>query len=184
MALTQQSNLSEQAIANLVEQFRQSTKLQQLIAVYVRQLQDLEDSAFSILNETNISNAVGAQLDNIGSIIGEGRFGRSDADYRLAIKARIILNISSGQIESIIAILRALLGTVTVQITEYFPARFIASVITPIVIDPEGLVVIKNAVRSAKPAGVFCEVGFQTANPFTFDIGPGFDLGEYATTVA
>lgn len=101
-----------------------TTNLQKWIVTYTNQIQDLEQAFFQLINERTVDAAVGAQLDGVGSIVGEQRFGRNDPDYRVAIKGRIRLNKSNGTIEDIIAVLRSQIAK-TVRITEdSFPAHF------------------------------------------------------------
>ena len=60
------------------------------------------------LQQRVVGVAVGAQLDVLGRIVGEARLGDPDANYRLRIKAGILLNVSSGTPEELLAIFRLL----------------------------------------------------------------------------
>jgi hypothetical protein len=101
------------------------TDLQKLIAIYIQQIQELETMWFELINERTMDTAVGVQLDGLGDIVGEERFGRNDDDYRVAIKGRIRLNLSNGTAEDIVAVIRSQLGEYTVELSEdSFPAHF------------------------------------------------------------
>lgn len=45
-----------------------------------------------VFDSFNLDNAVGVQLDTIGSFVGSDRIGLSDDDYRVLIKFKIIVN--------------------------------------------------------------------------------------------
>lgn len=174
----------EEALGNLLEQFQDSAQLKKLLEIYIRQISDLENAFEQLQTErTDIATSVGAQLDGIGSIIGEARQGRDDADYRIALNNRIALNLSTGTREDIITVMLGVLGQSTnVQITEYFPAAFEALIEDAVMIgfDPTQ---VQTFVSSARPAGVRGIVRFENAGAFRFDVGPGYDVGLYAGAV-
>lgn len=184
MSYEKKDNHVEEGLSKLISQFRKKPKILALTTVYIQQLQELEDALSDLLTETNLGNAVGIHLDNIGAIVGELRLGRSDSQYRIAISARILLNTSNGTIEDVIAL--AIASTeilLTIEITEYFPASFnarIVEVIDPLVVDTDAIAAI---ISSGKPGGVGGHLDFfeGTGTPFQFDgpTGSGFDEGEY-----
>lgn len=184
MSLTKKTTHVTEALANLIEQFKDKENLRDLIEIYVNQLQLLENTLDDVLKLTDeIDAAFGQQLDNLGQIVGEERFGRTDAQYRLAIKTRILINLSSGTSEELIAIVETIIGTSpTVAITEAFPASFDITIDTQITDGrTAGL-----AVASSKPAGVGSSFRwFEGANEFRFDTaGQGFDQGELGEAIS
>lgn len=188
MSIKQKVNHVEEAQANLVAQFREKPNLEALVASYVEQIQQLENVFFELLNrrslpkikigDREVESSFGAQLDGLGSIVGEARQSRTDDAYRLAIGARIVLNLANGTPEDIIRLIRALVGDKQVEIIESFPAHFEAIVNDPI--DVDGFRV-STFVQSAKPAGVRGIFHWhQTSHPFGFEGDPeafGFDDG-------
>lgn len=126
----------EEALAQLAQQFHDKPNIAALLAAFIEQIQDLEDVLVSLHDLRNIDVASDTQLDGIGLIVGEGRGGRDDPSYRSAIRARISLNNSSGTIEELIALARAIVGLVDVQFTDYYPAGFELTVIDPVTPDP------------------------------------------------
>ena len=60
------------------------------------QFQALEDAAQGLLALLNLTDAIGAQLDLIGRIVGQPRAGLDDDTYRLYLQARIAANRSDG----------------------------------------------------------------------------------------
>lgn len=179
MALEQITEHVQEALNNLLAQFKGKPKIAGLITSYVNQIQDLEDVFFQLLIDRWLDNAEGVQLDGFGSIVGQAREGKNDDDYRLAIKAKIQLNLSEGTTEDIIDILRAALGLFTVEVVEYFPAAFTAELVEPLdpSTNPNVLAVILNSGRSA---GVKSVLLFKVADPFQYDTGLGYDEGHYA----
>lgn len=90
------------AIKNLYLQFQNSPNLTAFVTSYAIQVAELETEAVRLWVYCTLPYAADAQLDLLGKIVGEGRAGRSDADYRIAIAARIKINKTSGKIEDII----------------------------------------------------------------------------------
>ena len=179
MTLIEKLDHLREALGNLVTQFQGKPHIAGLITSYVNQIQELEAVFFQLLVDRWLDNAVGAQLDGFGSIVGEVREGREDLAYRTAIKARIILNLSQGLTEDIIALLRGVAGEVTVEVTDYYPAGFIARITDPI--NPAEVDVSKLGaiLDSGRAGGVHGQVTYHVTGPFRFDSGPGFDVGKY-----
>jgi len=183
MTITKNDNHEQDALDTRIEFFKNKVRFGDLLTSYVGEVQELETAFFQILDDTNLDTAQNQQLDDLGSIVGEERFGRDDTQYRAAIATRILLNLSGGTIEDIIGLIRGLVGDVQVQIREYFPASFIAEILDPIdplLIDPT---IIGNLVKSGKGGGIGGITAFHVANPFQFDSGLGYDLGAYGGAI-
>lgn len=92
-------------LAQLMDQYAESPILRAWICSALAELQGAEDDTAALRQEVlSIPDAIGAQLDIIGRIVGEPRGGRSDASYRLALRVRVQANKSNGRIEELIAI--------------------------------------------------------------------------------
>lgn len=91
------------AISRLLWQFQgdHQPNFQAVASAFARQLNELE-TAFAALQDLTIDTETGAQLDGDGTIVGEVRAGRTDADYRAAIKARIQINRGNGRPEDVL----------------------------------------------------------------------------------
>ena len=182
MDYSKKTNHVKEGLANLISQFSGKVKIEAVLGIFLSKIQELEDVYSDLLTETTIDNSVGQQLDNIGSIVGEARLGRTDEPYRTAIKARIGLNTSAGIIEDIISIAISVANAdVTIEITEYFPASFVARIVEPI--DPSVTDTDKIAefIKSGRPTSVNGHLEFAVAGAFQFD-GPassGFDEGKF-----
>ena len=110
------------AVARVVEQYRDADNLKGLIGLGADRTQELESVFYAVLTETDLDTAEGDNLDGIGEIAGEPRLGRSDTEYRDAIKERIGLNRSSGQPEVIIEFIISETGATRVVWQEDYPA--------------------------------------------------------------
>jgi len=153
MAIAYKDNHATEALANLVSQFQGKTYLAGVLTAFVNQIQELENVCFELLSQRWLDNAEGAQLDGFGSIVGEAREGRTDDDYRLAIQARILLNLSSGTPEDIIALARALTDGSSVLLAQYFPAYFTVEILEPLA-SAAIAEKIASFIEEASPAGV------------------------------
>lgn len=173
----------DEGLDNLIAQFEDSPRIASLLTTFLDQIQQLEDAFSEILTETTVEASTGQQLDALGSIVGEPRSGRNDLQYSTALRARLILNVSEGTPENIIALIRAIAGDVTVQVFESYPASFLATIVDPI--DPTEVDVtqIGSLVASGRPAGVEGVLTFGVIPAFRYDAGPGFDEGKYGGSV-
>jgi hypothetical protein len=72
-----------------------------------------------------LDTAEGAQLDNLGDIVGEPRKGRADDLYRIWIRARIAVNRGNGKVSDVLKVARLVVGEGPVinYITRY-PAAY------------------------------------------------------------
>jgi len=92
-------------------QFDNSTKLRALIGAIVGPpgcgtwgLQEIECVAEDVLEDRWLDRAGGAQLDGIGAILGEPRVYANDDDYRAILEMKILINVSKGEPETLIAV--------------------------------------------------------------------------------
>lgn len=183
MSLTISTEHVETALTRILYQFKDKPKFEAFITAFVQQFQDIEDVIGQLLTDRQIDTATGENLNILGRIVGQPREGRTDANYRLWIKARIQINRSSGRSEEIYNVLRLITGFLAVgdfQIEELdYPASFFLT-ITPALgsMDPQIIYDIVNEMRSACVAfGILYHI---TDPVFAFDVGPGFDQGHLA----
>lgn len=90
-------------------------------AGFLYEMRDIEEEAMLYLNTLNIDNMEGDWLDEIGALVGEPRFNKSDEKYKLFIKARIIANSSYGRLNELHDALDLVLGSESTEnyIQEY-----------------------------------------------------------------
>jgi hypothetical protein len=151
MTLIAQNTDHESATARLIEHFTKPN-LVALLASYLEQVQDLENAAFEVLLERIIDNAVGVQLDVLGTIVGQPRTDPDDERYRSLIRGKIAANKSRATPPDVLAIARALLlpGGETFAIREEPPAQMRIRVIDPLVsLDADLLFLMLNKSRAA-----------------------------------
>ncbi len=110
MSLTQRTDHVTLGQGRLLEVL-QRPNMKALLGVYLTQIQELENVLFGVFVDFVIDDATGEQLDLIGRIVGQSRNGRVDDVYRTWLKARILVNRSSGTLPELIAIVRLLVGT-------------------------------------------------------------------------
>lgn len=110
------------ALSRLASQFENSPKLRALLAAIVGPLHTIESNADDLREKRWIDTAQGAQLDGLGAIVGENREGRSDEDYRDAIRFRVFINVSKGTPPDVIRALDYITKSDDVQYMESWPA--------------------------------------------------------------
>lgn len=175
------------ALDRLITQYKGATNLQGIITAIVKPLNDLEAGIQEMDTLRYLPDAVGAQLDLIGRIVGiEREPGQSDGDYLLRIYAQIKINTSEGQPEQAIQVFQLFTGAAQVRLFEMFPARVqIQSAYSPP--DQATADVIINAVDRTLPAGVATEgfVSYDPSVPFGYQgilmPNAGYGTGKYAT---
>lgn len=109
----------------LTGEFQDSPKLKALVAAMVGPLTDIETESEALRTERWIDTAIGVQLDGCGAIVGEARLGRTDDEYRRAIKYRVFVNTSTGTPRDVIYGLRYLTQPTDCQYLEAYPATAI-----------------------------------------------------------
>jgi len=164
------------AIGKLVQQFKGKPKIEAFLSAFIEQIQELEEVFYQLATERGIDGE-GAQLDGLGSIVGEARQGRSDVLYRAAILKRIGINISAATTEDVLEIM-TLFDPDTYELIEYQPATFWVRKASGTTNPLEFLALLQGI----KSSGV--KVGFQYAevdedNVFSFASG---DVEETSTT--
>lgn len=108
----------------LIEFFKESN-LKEILRIENIQLNEIENIAFEFFTELWLDNAEGEQLDVLGIHLDWDRNGRTDEQYRSQLKAKAKINVSSGEPEAIISIIRDLFGALDVKYIPNYPAGFI-----------------------------------------------------------
>lgn len=116
------------AFERLAEQFKDKTKLKQLICSYVEECQELETVLQDLKFKRSLLTAKGAQLDIIGEILDVTRDvlfdPADDEEYRRRLIIQTIVYRSAGQPEKIIQLFKELTGASFVKYKEFYPASF------------------------------------------------------------
>lgn len=171
-----------QALARLIEQYKGSTNIENIIKAIVPQTQDQEPVLDDLQKLRFLGTATGEQLDGIGRILDTPRAGLDDVNYRTILTVKISENFSEGTIDNVAGIFSALMVAAKVQVDEIFPAAFRLTAIDALPLLP--LANVRISITRAKPAGVGIEALIEApAIPFVFDGDPdglGFDDGEFS----
>lgn len=148
-------------------------------------IQQLENTWMALLTERRIDNAVGAQLDLLGKMVGQKREGRDDDIYRRFIRARIATNNSDGLVEDEIKVTKLVLDDESVYVhVRPVGTATIAVTLEDGVIDYAIAEIVYEFAQAAAGAGVRVLVEYWPdveANLFTFaafagqaQLGKGF----------
>ncbi len=86
------------------------TNVELLLSALIPGWQDLDDVAQATIVGRQIDDAVGAQLDVLGELVGIARTTDDDDAYRRYIRTQIGINRSRGTTNDIVAVVRLALG--------------------------------------------------------------------------
>lgn len=89
-------SVSDRAVALLPSRSAQGTNTPGIVRALGVPLQALEDEALAVLAANLLDNAEGERLEFWGAVVGLAREGRSDVDYRAAIRLEVRVNRSEG----------------------------------------------------------------------------------------
>lgn len=172
---------AEEALARIPRYLSEAPRFRALLESLVEQAQEIEVSLQALLSDTSIDNAVGDALDQIGAVVGQPRKGLADEIYRVLIRAKILVNKSSGTIPELLAIfLVAAEGGVVVK--DGGNALVVVSLLQAAQ-DADLIPFFLAFLREAKVAGVRAILEWIEVPPeeaFRYDVGPGYDEGHYA----
>lgn len=159
---------AERAAQNLTEFFRKPRNSAIMLAAG-GEAQEAEDAAWQLYNAFDLETATGPVLDKLGALVGELRSGRTDEDYAAAIRARILVNSSTGRQEDLLAVAAALIpGYDSILLIEEYPAHFTISISGDwgaVTVDTVG-----RMLRQAKAAGVgMLGIKVETADTMIWD---------------
>lgn len=149
---------------------------------------DLVIAMHQVLTLRSVDNALGAQLDVLGRIVGRPRNGITDDEvYRRLVRAQISANKSDGTNADILTIARLVVADpdATFVLRNEGAAGFVLAV-GGIALDEDIAAVLLELLLRATSGGVRLLLEYATSPPedvFRFDSGPGFDVGHYATAV-
>lgn len=137
-----------------------------------QQSADMATALGQLDTERRLVNAFGAQLDVLGSIVGEAREGDLDDEYRPRISAKILLNNSSGAAEELYAIFALIKpATASMALYNYANASFVFR-LDNAAIDATQAARLASFLRRGRGAGIRGIFQWSPALPadtFTFD---------------
>ena len=142
--------------------------------------QMLEDPLFGFIVGWNVNLVSGKALDVFGNIVGEARQGLDDATYKRFVQARIRANVAEGTRDELIEIYALLMAADDVRYFDLPPAAFALQAQRPVFLDDITAARVAAFMIDVKPAGVGMTLIEAIAPVFTYDVGPGYDVGLYS----
>lgn len=140
------------ALSRLAVQYKSAPLLAKVLGVFTSQVQDIENAVYDTLVGMRLENAVGAQLDVLGRVVGQDRESANDAEYRLRIAARRAANNSIGSAESVYRVFDILLPTHTLAMEPQYPAAFVLNIVEAV--DAALVSMYRIFMQDTKAAGV------------------------------
>lgn len=177
------------ALERLVQQFQDKQSVRDLTAALTGTAQGVESALWQLLTERTLDQAIGAQLDVLGQMVGQERAALGDADYRRFIRARIATNRSRGTVENVLTVMRLVLNEPTADLIllQQVIATFVLRVEGVVVDDELAETVLVQFLRDVAAAGVrgILEYDPTDASPiFTWDVaGQGWDNAHFLTAI-
>lgn len=108
----------------LLSQYSSSEDLKKLIKIFIEEIQELNNPINTLLNNRSIFTSIGIQLDKIGELLGEPRFGRDDDSYRNALLFRIFLNTAPATPETILRAAKFITNSTQTFYWDNYPASY------------------------------------------------------------
>lgn len=99
----------EIGVDRLFGRSRGKKNVEAVLRSYLQQVQDLEDLVHAVIDGRNLDVSEGEQLEFLGKLVGQSRTTPDDELFRIAIRARILINRSNGTLPELLRILRAIL---------------------------------------------------------------------------
>jgi hypothetical protein len=168
-----------QGRARLIAQYVGKPRLDDLLCIYIDQIQLLEDALWDLATLRTIDAGEGVQLDGIGDIVRQERQGFSDDDYRPLLRARVRANKSEGTAPDIIAVAVAAMNEPPLGQIEFesLPPAGFELLITDQLIFPEEILndLIQDATLAGVRANVIVTLTAAEINRFDFADGVGDD---------
>ena len=119
---SQNTEHAAEAVSHLIQFFREGPRNQAVLEAVMVQVQEVEDLFWYMREGFDVNTAVGEQLEFIGKRVGEGRQDRTDAQYRSAIRVRILINMSTGTMNELLAICEGINPTGIFIARDLYPA--------------------------------------------------------------
>lgn len=177
MTVSYRQNLTQELRDKVYWWFRKNPRVNAVIEATGATAQMVEDDMFDQLLDSFISNARGQTLDNIGSWRGEQRQGLNDSEYRRVLLSKRRVQLSNGELDTLLDIVAALSDDETPGAFSAYPAAFRIQFTSDA--SDAFLVRLKRMFGDAVKLGVGWELIRSEGSPFTFDVdGLGFDDGK------
>ena len=104
-----QDRLVEEGVLRLAPPFWGKPRIASILVAILWEVERVERALFDVLTKRRLANATDAQLETLGRLVGEARYGRTDDAYRVAIRGRILANRSRGVLPDLVTLIRLML---------------------------------------------------------------------------
>jgi hypothetical protein len=147
-----------QGLAHRVSQFRHedATNFETILVAYLDEVQEVEAAIQELLTGRFLDDATGYQIDVVGDLIGEPRpcsydaTPVDDARYRDVLEARLLVNRSAGEAETLLAITDRLTALADVRVIDLGRGTAIVAFAG----DPTDGTLLARMLQEARAAGV------------------------------
>lgn len=143
------------ALARLIQKFRDKPKIEALVTAAVSPAQDLETALWDLLTLRQVDTAIGAQLDVLGRLVGQPRNTDDDEVYRRYVRARISANKSKGLTVDLLRIARLIVDdpAAAIELDNVGIAAYVLRVLG-VAIDNDVATALIRFLKDATAAGV------------------------------
>ena len=130
------SNASVAPLARLITQYKNKPRLRALVQSYLDELDELAVAHEQLRVAFRLGDALGAQLDVLGRIVGAPRQGFDDSAYEQLIRAYIRAQKSEGKPEDIYAVFRILIAPGDlIVLDEYYPMAIVLRIASDVALN-------------------------------------------------
>lgn len=116
MNVPQINNHVQQGLDRLLQQYKGQPNIEGLLTALINQIQDLENALYPLDKYRQLAFAYGAQLDQLGKIIGRPRNGLPDNEYFIFLIGEIAKNNSDTTAPTLLYIVQTLFQSPKVYI--------------------------------------------------------------------
>ncbi len=154
-----------------------ASKLQQFVAVLAKQADSIKEQIINVQNNRSISNAVGAQLQQIKDLLTIS-FTGTDEELRERIDLELLFNNSGGEFDVITQAIELVFDTTDYIYTELSGGRVRIHIQSDIDLTQSN----SQKIFGLFTAGVEVEITQNDTTPFAFAgaIGAGFEEGYFS----
>lgn len=147
-----------EAKARLLSMYKGRPIIEGMLEAYVKQIQRLENSIWDVINNRHLESNNTSCLDGIGTILQEFRNGRTNAEYRAALKIRLLVLRSQGKRHQLTKIISLSANGSTWRYWDAYPAGFFVYFAGTL----QAFKALAKGLRDAKAAGVQGQLSWYT----------------------
>lgn len=126
MPLEHATDHEARGLARLTSRFRKPAT-QAALGAALAEVQGAEDALWTVA-ALSLDDTTGAQLDQVGALVGEARAALDDEPYRSVLRARVLANRSGGTFGEVAAVLAVFADDpADAALDEYSPAALLAT---------------------------------------------------------